>query len=69
MPFVSNAVLTNTKTVAVDVSPSLKASTLTGLLAIAPENLTVAQFNQLADAIKRIPGGGDNASVIGALLR
>lgn len=41
---------------------------LTTLLAIAPENMTVAQFYQILDALKRIPGGANPSATIGSLL-
>lgn len=62
------ASVTGSKTVNNAVSPSLPASTLTTLLATAPENMTIAQLDQLKDAVKRIPGGGNPAATIGSLL-
>lgn len=56
------------KTCTVDVAPHLTASALTTLLAIAPENMTVAQFNQIADALKRIPSGHENSKTLTQLL-
>ena len=63
-----SASTSGTKTVTRDVSPYLTASTLTALLATPIESLTVAQFNQLKDALTRISGGGNPAAVIGQLL-
>jgi hypothetical protein len=62
------ATVSGSKTVLTAVSPGLPASTLTTLLSIAPENLTVAQLGQLKDAISRIPGGGVPTATIGSLL-
>jgi hypothetical protein len=49
--------------------PGLTAATLTTLLGIAPENMTVAQHKQISDAIKRVPGGGNPAATIGSLIQ
>jgi hypothetical protein len=38
-------------------------------LSIAPENMTVAQHNQLSDALERLPGGNAPGTVIGSVLR
>ena len=59
---------TGSKTCTVDVSPSLTATALTTLLAIAPENMTVAQVNQLKDALDRVAGGGAEATVVKNVL-
>jgi hypothetical protein len=59
---------TGSKTVTKAVAPHLTASGLTALLAIAPENMTVAQVKQLVDAVDRVPGGGEPTTTIGALL-
>lgn len=50
-------VFTGSKTCTVDLAPHILATDLTTLLAIAPENLTVAQFNQLGDALGRVSAG------------
>jgi len=60
--------LSGTKTVNNAVAPHLSASTLTTILATAVENLTVAQFNQLKDALARISGTGDTTKTIGSFL-
>lgn len=62
------AAVTGSKTVLHGVAPHLPASLLTSLLAIAPENMTVTQFNQIRDALKRIPRGGAPTKTIGSLL-
>ena len=59
---------TGSKTVTTAVAPHLSAATLTALMAIAPENLTVAQLHQIQEAIGRVEGGGAPDSTIGALL-
>ena len=59
---------TGSKTVTTAVAPHLSASVLTALLAIAPENMTVAQCAQLLDACARVPKGEDPGITIGALL-
>ncbi len=61
--------LTGSKTVNTNVSPTLTAATLTTLLAIPLELMTVGQFKQIADAIRRVPLGNDPATVIGSILR
>ena len=62
------ATVTGSKTVTTAKSPALSAAVLTTLLATAIENLTVAQFNQIRDAIKRTSGGGNPKATIGNLL-
>lgn len=61
-------VFTGSKTVTKDVAPHLTATALTALLAIAPENLTYAQFKQIGDALKRLSGGHAPGTTIGAML-
>ncbi|CAB4130727.1 hypothetical protein UFOVP130_29 [uncultured Caudovirales phage] len=56
------------KTVTTAVAPHLSATSLTALLAIAVENLTVAQFDQIKDALDRVPKGRTPGSTIGSLL-
>jgi hypothetical protein len=63
------ASVSGSKTVTTNISPALTAGTLTTILATAPENMTVAQLDQLRDALKRVPFGHTASSVIGALLR
>lgn len=62
------ASVSGSKTVTQAVAPHLSASALTALLAIAVENLTVAQLNQIRDALDRIPKGTAPNSTIGSLL-
>ncbi len=65
------ASVSGSKTCSTTLSPSLTASTLTTLLAIAPENMTLKQVHQLNDALLRVKGGGemlDGITTIGSLL-
>jgi hypothetical protein len=41
---------------------------LTALLAVAPENMTVAQFKQLGDALDRVSGGHTPTTTLTTLL-
>ena len=50
------------------VAPHLPANVLTNLMGIALENMTVAQFYQVYDALKRIPKGHQPTATIGSLL-
>ena len=60
--------LTGTKTVALGVAPHLTAPVLTTLLATPVENLTVAQLDQLRDAVNRVAKGATPSSTVGSLL-
>ena len=62
------ASVSGAKTVTVSVAPHLSASALTTLLAIAVENMTVAQFYQVADALNRVSAGHEPTKTIGSLL-
>jgi hypothetical protein len=62
------ASVSGSKTVTTAVAPHLSAATLTALMAIAPENYTVAQWHQIEDAINRVVGGGEPTKTIGQLL-
>ena len=62
------ASVSGSKTCTNDVAPHLTAATLTTILAIAPENMTVAQHNQLTSALQRISSGEDTTKTIGSLL-
>lgn len=61
------ASVSGAKTVTVTVAPHLTAATLTTLLATAVENLTVAQFLQISEALQHIPNKGTTAT-LGTLL-
>jgi hypothetical protein len=63
------ATVSGSKTVTQPVAPHLPASALTALLATPIENLTVAQLNQLVDALYRVQGGHDPSKTIGTLLK
>jgi hypothetical protein len=62
------ATVSGSKTVIVDVSPSLSASLLTSLFATAPENLTVGQLLQLVNATKCVVGGGKVTATLGSIF-
>lgn len=62
------ASVSGSKTCSNSPSPQLTAAALTTLLAIAIENLTVAQFKEIGDALSRVPGGEEPTKTIGALL-
>lgn len=65
-----SASVSGSKTCTIAPAPHLSATALTNLMAIAPENLTLAQLKQLVDAVSRI--GGSNAqtstTTLGTLL-
>lgn len=61
-------VLTGTKTVTKDVAPHLTGTVLTALMAKAPEQLTVAEFDKIKDALKRVSGGAAPTATIGSIL-
>ena len=63
-----SASVSTPKTCTVDLAPHLPATTLTALLAIAPENMTLAQFNQLGDALDRVSGGHAPTTTLTTLL-
>jgi len=62
------AILTGTKTCTRDQAPHLTAQTLSALLAIAPEDLSVRQLGMLKDAVSRTPTGSDPNATIGSCL-
>ena len=62
------ATVSGAKTVTASVAPHLSAAALTTLMAIAVENLTVAQFMQIHDALRRVSGGTNPGAIIGAIL-
>jgi hypothetical protein len=63
------ATVTGSKTCTQGLAPHLSATRLTSLLATPIENLTIAQFKDLRDALHRIAGGEENSNTIGALLK
>jgi hypothetical protein len=62
------ATTSGTKTVTHTIAPHLTAATLTTLLATPIENLTVLQFKELRDALRRVDGGDNPAATIGSLF-
>jgi len=62
------ATTSGTKTVTHTLAPHLTATILTTLLATPIENLTVAQFKELKDALRRLDGGDNPANTIGSLF-
>lgn len=62
------ATTSGTKTVTHPLAPHLTAAILTTLLATPIETLTVAQLNEICDALNRLAGGNDPQRTIGALL-
>lgn len=62
------ATVSGSKTCNNSVAPHLSASALTTLLAIAIENLTVAQFFQIADALNRLSITQPSTKTLGTLL-
>jgi len=62
------AVVTGSKTVTQDISPTMPAATLTTLCATALENMTVSQLNSIHGALKHVSGGEAEGAVIGTLL-
>jgi len=62
------ATTSGTKTVTHTIAPHLTAAMLTTMLATPLESLTVAQFKQLRDALRRIDDGDNPARTIGSLL-
>ncbi|MGA3187409.1 MAG: hypothetical protein ABSF22_09890 [Bryobacteraceae bacterium] len=62
------ATTSGTKTVTHTLAPHLTAAILTTLLATPIETLTVRQFEELQDALRRIPDGENPVRTIGSLL-
>lgn len=62
------AQVTGSKTVTKDVSPNATAAVLTAMLATPIENLTILQFQMLADVLRKVPGGDAPGKSIGSLL-
>jgi hypothetical protein len=60
--------VTGTMTLSKDVSPIHDATTLTTLLALSPEQMTVKQFVYLRDATKRIIAGQEPAKLLSTLF-
>jgi hypothetical protein len=62
------AQVTGSKTVTKDASPNATAAVLTALLATPIENLTISQFQMLADVLRKMPGGAAPGKTVGSLL-
>jgi hypothetical protein len=62
------ATTSGTKTVTHTLAPHLTAAILTTLLATPLETLTVKQFEEIYDGLKRCTGGEDPARTIGSLF-
>jgi len=62
------ATVSGSKTVSNAVAPHLSGATITTLLATPVENLTVAQFKQIADALSRLKGGNAESTTLGSLF-
>ena len=64
-----SASVSTPKTCTVPLSPTDTAAVITALLAIAPENMTVAQLTQLYRIVRlRVSGGGSPTAIVGTLL-
>ena len=63
------AQVTGSKTVTKDASPNATAAVLTALLATPIENLTIAQFQMLADVLRKTPGGDAPGKTIASLIK
>jgi hypothetical protein len=62
------ASVSGSKTCSNSPSPQYSAAALTTLLAIAPENMTVAQVLELADVLQYVAGGTSPTAVVGSIL-
>ena len=62
------ASVSGAKTCTNDASPTENAARLTVLLAIAPENMTVAQLKELLDACQHVSSGDAETAVVGTIL-
>jgi hypothetical protein len=64
------ASVSGAKTTTVAVAPHLSTTVVNTLLSTAIENLTIAQFYQLADYLRRVPKGTErtSATVLGTLF-
>jgi hypothetical protein len=62
------ATTSGTKTVTHALAPHLSAALLTTLMATPLENFTIAQLNELSDALKRVADGENPLRTIGSLI-
>jgi hypothetical protein len=63
-----SATVSGSKTVSTDINPAHTGAALTTILAVAPENMTVKQFQFIADCLACRAGGEDPSTVIGSLF-
>jgi hypothetical protein len=63
-----SAIVEASQIVTKGVSPHLTAARLSLFMATPLENMTMAQFIELCDALTRSPGSTDPARTIGSLL-
>jgi hypothetical protein len=63
------ATTSGTKTVLSSYSPALTGTVLTGLLALAPQSITLTGLNQLLDACSRTSLGSTPAATLSEVLR
>jgi hypothetical protein len=62
------ATTSGTKTVTHALAPHLSATLLTTLMATPLENFTIAQLNEVSDALKRVADGENPLRTIGSLI-
>jgi hypothetical protein len=62
------ATTSGTKTVTHALAPHLSAALLTTLMATPLENFTIAQLNEISDALKRVADGENPLRTIGSLI-
>jgi hypothetical protein len=62
------ATTSGTKTVTHALAPHLSAALLTTLMATPLEDFTIAQLNELSDALKRVADGENPIRTIGSLI-
>jgi hypothetical protein len=62
------ATTSGTKTVTHALAPHLSATLLTTLMATPLENFTIAQLNEISDALKRVADGENPLRTIGSLI-
>lgn len=62
------ASVSGSKTVSVSVAPHISAATMTTLMSTPIENLTVAQFTLIAEALGKIASGREPTKTLGQLF-
>ena len=63
-----SATTSGTKTVTHALAPHLSAAMLTTLMATPLEALTIAQLNEICDALRRVADGENPTRTIGSLI-